>query len=65
MPDETNYEDEVVCPKCEYRHRDSYEFFSNRSGSDEEIEVECRRCEAPLIVIREVSVTYLAKLIKK
>lgn len=49
------YTDAPVCPKCGYAMPDAWEL---GFGSNEDIETQCDRCDAPMTVSRHVSVSY-------
>lgn len=56
------YTDLVECPWCHHLHRDSWEFFSDGS---EDKEMQCHRCDQPLLVTRHVSVSYSSTRLKQ
>jgi len=47
---ETDYEDDVVCPHCGYKHGDSWEMQDGKH--------DCPECEKPFDLERHVSVTF-------
>lgn len=49
------YTDEVVCPHCGHKHRDSYDFFGD---SDEDVNAECDECGGVFVATRNVSIDY-------
>ena len=53
---EHNYTDEVVCPYCGKKSRESYEYFS--SNTDEDVEIDCDECGNTFVATRMVSVSY-------
>ena len=58
MPDyETRYNSEVTCPHCGYVFSDSWEI----DIDNYEEEIDCRKCEKPFLVYRDVTVTYCSR----
>nr|DAT67846.1 MAG TPA: hypothetical protein [Caudoviricetes sp.] len=51
----TEYENQIVCPYCGHKDNNSWEF----SGSDgEELEHDCPKCGKTMICCRNVQITY-------
>ncbi len=64
MSQDTQYQNEVICPHCGYVHRDSWEIDFGGYG-DGEITMECANCDEPMVVTRQVEVTYSTEPVKK
>lgn len=60
---ETEWQNEAVCPHCGYRHRDSWEFYTQ--GDCDDIEVGCHSCGKDFSLSRHVSVDYSTHKIKE
>jgi DNA-directed RNA polymerase subunit RPC12/RpoP len=54
----TSHTDEVVCPYCGHKHRDSYEFFEN---GQECAEIACGHCEREFAISQHVSIAYSSR----
>lgn len=54
-PETTSDSDRIECPKCGKMIGDLWEY-----GSDEDMDIECGHCEAPLTLSRRVSIDYTA-----
>lgn len=54
-PIETDYQDEIVCPHCGYRHRDSWEVNSDDTN------LECEDCGKEFLMTRVTEVYYTTK----
>lgn len=59
MSDKYTYGDNVECPKCSYVHRESCEWFD---AGDDDVDVECEKCNAPLHISRDFHVSYSTTL---
>jgi len=58
---DNEYTKDIVCPHCGYAWSDGWELGMS-DGEDERID--CRRCEKPMNVECQVSVTYSTKKIE-
>lgn len=54
---EHKYEKEIICPYCDYQHRDSWEY---RDGDD----AVCNKCNKEFYVERHIECTYSTKQIE-
>lgn len=52
------YNKEIVCPHCDHKHEDSYDYFSYRSCDGDVREIECADCEKEFEVTIHISWKY-------
>lgn len=60
----TNYMTNVVCPKCEYEDKDSWEIDFG-PGLEGEITMDCGRCGIEFVATRQCEVTYSTRPLVK
>lgn len=49
------YNKEIICPYCDHKHEDSYEYFNYRSCDGDTTEIECANCEGEFEVEVHIS----------